>query len=609
MALGVVFGDIGTSPLYAYETALEEAGGAGAAVGVASLIIWTVFLVVNVKYALVIMRADFHGEGGIFALMAILRERGRALSGAIVGLAVLGAAMLLGDGAITPAVSVLSAVEGFAAVYPGWGHFSMPLALGILLVLFAAQRFGTGGLGGIFGPVMLVWFVVIGGTGGAAVATAPSVLTALNPLHAVHLLAVAGWQALPVVGAAVLAITGAEALYADLGHFGRAPILRSWRFVVLPALVLNYLGQAALVVRDPALATDPNLFFHLAPPGAPRAAMAVLATFATVIASQALISAVFSLTSQAMDLGFLPRIHVYHTSREHRGQLYVPVVNFLLGGVCLLLVAVFRTSEALANAYGIAVTAAMAATSIVFCVVLFSAPRVPKPAAWLVLAGLLALDLPLFASTLTKFLEGGFVPVLIAVAVGALMFSWIRGRELVRKATSYSNIGTDGLSARLASGTIPRVPGTEVFIVRRPFPQHGVACILEQARRVKILAENVVILLLDPNWADPREDCGAVHVESLPGGLWIIRAEHGYMTEPDVPEMMQKAGGLAGFLYQPDETFFVVAREIIIACPQNAMPRWQRHLFAFMARNIVPGPHYLRIPPDRLILYTWLLRL
>lgn len=616
-ALGVVFGDIGTSPIYAYETALGQPGAAGNATGVASLVIWTVFLVVSVKYALVVMRADYHGEGGIFALVALLRERwsaaakggARALPRPVVWLGIAGAAMLLGDGAITPAVSVLSAVEGFAAVRPELAPFSTHTAFAILCVLFFVQRFGTGGLGAIFGPVMLVWFLALGSLGISALLHAPEALLALNPLCALELLHSAGWRAWPVIGAAVLAITGAEALYADLGHFGRPPILRAWRWIVFPALVLNYLGQAAVVLREPSLADNANLFFHLAQPGFARLAFVVLATIATIIASQALISAVFSLTSQAMDLGFLPRLQVLHTSHRHRGQIYVPVVNFLLGAVCLLLVVAFRTSEALASAYGIAVTAAMVATSIVFCIALAASGRIPRPAVFGICSALLLLDVPLFLSTLGKFFEGGFVPVVLALFLGALMISWIRGRELVRAAMRFGSISIEALAARMDSGEIARSAGTEVFVVRRPIPEHAIACILEQVRRLNILAERVVILLLDPDWADPREACGEVKVARHPGGLWVFRGRHGYMARPDVPGFLSKAGDGGDFAHFPESTFYVIAREFIVSCPRSLFPTWQRRLFGFMARNVLPSPEALRIPSDRLIVYTWLLRM
>lgn len=612
LALGVVFGDIGTSPLYAFETALGI-GGASSALGVVSLIIWTIFLVVTVKYATIVMRADYQGEGGIFALMALLRAtgKGRIAGGIMVPLIVFGAAMLLGDGAITPAISVLSAVEGIATVQPGWAHLSLPASAFILTALFLAQRFGTGRLGGIFGPVMLVWFLSLAVTGVVQIAAVPGILAAFNPWEGIHLLIAGGWGAWAVVGAVVLAVTGAEALYADLGHFGRKPILRGWRYVVFPSLILNYLGQAAMVTHDPSTASNPNLFFLMVPEGGLRTGMVVLATAATVIASQALISAVFSLTSQAMDLGFLPRFFVKHMSTSMRGQIYIPLVNFVLGGICLFLVIAFRKSSALANAYGIAVTGAMIVTSIAFGAVTLANSRIPKWKGVALLTALLCLDVPLFASCLTKLFEGGFVPVLIAMGVGAVMMTWQRGRRLIRQSMRFGAISVEELGNRIEAEKFLRVPGTSVFVVRRPNPEHAVAGILEQYRRVKALASQVVILLLDPEWKDPCETVGAVAVARYSGGLWLVRAAHGYMVEPDVPAMMRKAVEQSGGAMPMDvnEAFFVVARELIVSCPEKMMHSWQRHLFAFMSRNVVPGPHYLNIPADQLLVYTWLLRL
>lgn len=612
LALGVVFGDIGTSPLYAFETALSI-GGPASATGIASLIVWTIFLVVTVKYATIVMRADYHGEGGIFALMALLRSsgKGRIAGGIMIPLIVFGAAMLLGDGAITPAISVLSAVEGIAAVKPAWAHLSLPASAFILATLFLAQRFGTGRLGGIFGPVMLLWFLSLAATGAIQISSNWGILSALNPWQGIRLLIAGGWGAWAVVGAVVLAVTGAEALYADLGHFGRKPILRGWRYIVFPSLILNYLGQAAMVTYDPSKASDPNLFFLMIPEGGLRTAMVVLATAATVIASQALISAVFSLTSQAMDLGFLPRFFVKHMSTSMRGQIYIPLVNFVLGGICLFLVIAFRKSSALANAYGIAVTGAMIVTSIAFGAVTLSNSRIPKWQGTTLLVALLCLDVPLFASCLTKLFEGGFVPVLLALGVGAVMLTWQRGRRLIRQSMRFGTISVEELGKRIEAENFNRVPGTSVFVVRRPNPEHAVAGILEQYRRVKVLARQIVILLLDPEWRDPCETVGAVSVAGYSGGLWVVRAAHGYMVEPDVPAMMQKAVEQSGRAMpaDPDDTFFVVARELIVSCPEKMLSSWQRHLFAFMSRNVVPGPHYLNIPADRLLVYTWLLRL
>jgi KUP system potassium uptake protein len=621
LALGVVFGDIGTSPLYAFETALSIAG-ADAAIGVASLICWTLFVVVGIKYVLLVTRADYHGEGGILALMALLfggkpgpSENRRLLALMLV----FGAALLFGDGAITPAISVLSAIEGLGTLDPAWSRLSVPISVAILAGLFLVQRFGTGRLGGVFGPVMLLWFLVLGTMGALEVMRMPSVLAALDPRHGAMLLVSGGWTAWAIVGAVVLAVTGAEALYADLGHFGRLPIVRAWRLVVFPALLLNYLGQAAFALRHPEHALDENLFFLLVPGESWRAALVVLATLATIIASQALISGVFSLASQAMDLGYLPRMHVRHTSAASRGQIHIPVINALLGAICIALVLAFRSSDALAAAYGIAVTGAMAITSIAYVRVM---NRRRGLRWWLggpLLAGLLVVDLSLFGACLTKIAEGGYVPLLIAAAATTMLLVWRKGRDLVRQSLTGEIRTPASLAARLPREPITRVPGSVAFVVRLGDVEYASARVLEHCRHTHVLAEDAIILLLDPEWSDPYATAANVRIERFDAGLWVVEANHGYMVEPDAPAMLAEAMRIfATSGGQPNgdrpaidlaSTIFVVAEEVILTSTRKQMPRWQRFLFGFMARNALPGPDYLNIPPDRLIVYTWLRRL
>jgi KUP system potassium uptake protein len=611
LALGVVFGDIGTSPLYAYQTAIGIAGP-GAAIGIASLIIWTLILVVGVKYVLLVMKADYHGEGGIFALLSLIFGGKPSIGkdrGAMACLLVFGAALLFGDGAITPAISVLSAVEGLATVNPEWKHVSLPLTLAILGTLFYAQRFGTNRLGRVFGPVMLVWFLVLAGMGLVQIIALPSVLEALNPVHGVRLLLHSGWVASALVGAVVLSVTGAEALYADLGHFGRPPILHAWRFIVFPSLALNYLGQAALVLRRPECAADTNLFFLLLPNEHWRAALVVLATAATVIASQALISGVFSLASQAMDLGYLPRLYIQHTSAETRGQIHIPVVNALLGFVCIMLVLGFRTSDALAGAYGIAVTGAMAVTSIAFVSVARARRGLGAWQSALLLTGLLCLDLPLFGACLTKLSGGGIVPILLALGVAATMLTWRKGRDLVRKSLHCDGLSPTELGLRMERDNFLRTPGTVVFVMRQSDPAYAVARILEQYRRTRVMAENVLILLLEASWKNPFAAAQNIIIQKHSGGLWEVHAEHGYMIEPDVPFIMEIAATNAQQTIDRSGVFFIIGQEIILTCGKNQMRKWEKILFGFLARNALPGPNYLNIPPDSLIVYNWLFRL
>jgi len=611
VALGVVFGDIGTSPLYAFQTAVAIAG-ADAATGVASLVVWTLFLVVAVKYVLLVMRADYNGEGGIFALMALAfdgKPSPKVDRGFLAAMMVFGAALLFGDGAITPAVSVLSAVEGLETVNAGWGKFAMPLAVGILVALFLSQGLGTKRLGGLFGPVMLAWFAVLAVLGVWQVALEPAVLVAFNPLFAAGVLWNGGWGAWALVGAVVLAVTGAEALYADLGHFGRGPIVRAWKWVVFPSLVLNYLGQAALVRRMPEAGMDSNLFFLLLPDPSLRAVLVVLATVATVIASQALISGVFSLASQAMDLGYLPRLYVKHTDAESRGQVFIPVVNAVLAFLCIMLVLGFRTGDALAGAYGIAVTGAMATTSVAFVYVMVVRRGWARWKGALLLLGLLCLDLPLFGACLTKIADGGIVPLLIAGGVGAVMLVWRKGRDLVRLSLNLPAHSLECLEGVLNDGTTPRIPGAQVFVMRLMDPEYAAARIFEQRRRMQVLRESIVVLLLDSSWAKPFAGADNIRVRKLAGGLSVVTVDHGYMREPDVPLIMRRAISEGGLSLEEEKCFYIIAQELVLTAPRKLMARWERVLFDFLARNTLPGPDYMGIPTERLIVYNWMLRI
>ncbi len=614
LALGIVFGDIGTSPLYAFETAVVAAGGhAQGAIGVASLIVWTLMLVVTVKYGILVMRASYQGEGGVFALTALLRKTKSSTlrSGVwLSGLLIFGAALLFGDGAITPAISVLSAVEGIKAIHPELGKFALPAAVVILSGLFLVQRFGTGNLGWVFGPVMAVWFSALAAIGMFQIVAAPDVLAAINPVHGLKLLLSDSSRSAAIVGSVVLAVTGAEALYADMGHFGRPAILHAWRLVVFPALILNYLGQAAHILRVPTAAADPNLFFLLVPSGGPREAMVILATAATVIASQALISGVFSLTNQAIDLGYLPRFFVKHTNAATRGQIYIPLVNYVLGGICLMLVLGFRNSSALANAYGIAVTGAMIVTSLGFVAVVFFVWKRPAWQAACLLALLLAIDLPLFLSCLSKLLDGGIVPVALAITVTIVMVTWRKGRTLVHQSMAFGAVSVEELGHRLSRGDYQRTHGTQVFLVRKPIPDKAVASILEQYRRVKVVGEKLVILLLNPAWDDPLNPIQSVKIQSFGSEFWVISATHGFMIEPDAPRILEQAAveSEGRFVFSMHDTFFVTSHEVIVAASKRLMPPWQRRLLAFMSRNVMPGPDYLNIPADRLLVYNWMLR-
>lgn len=412
-----------------------------------------------------------------------------------------------------------------------------------------------------------------------------------------------------MVGAVVLAVTGAEALYADLGHFGRVPIVRAWKWVVFPSLVLNYLGQAALVRRMPEAAADTNLFFLLLPDPHWRAALVVLATVATVIASQALISGVFSLASQAMDLGYLPRLYTKHTNAESRGQVYIPVVNALLALFCVMLVLGFRTSDALAGAYGIAVTGAMASTSIAFVYVMVVRRGLTLWKGAALLAGLLCLDLPLFGACLTKIWDGGMVPLVIAALAGVVMLTWRKGRDLVRESLRERGASLERLEQVVGDKATLRIPGAQVFVLRQPEPDYAAARVLEQFRRTRVLPERIVILLLNATWGKPFARAKNLSAVEKAGGLFVVQADHGHMREPDVPLILRRAIHECGLDLEEERVFYILAQELVLGCPKRLMRRWERALFGFLARNTLPGPDYLSIPTERLVVYNWMLQI
>jgi KUP system potassium uptake protein len=603
-ALGVVFGDIGTSPLYAFQTAVHLTDPACAA-AVASLIVWTVVLVVSVKYAFILMREDYKGQGGVFALFALLKSARAPKSvgfGTIIIVAC-GAALLLSDGTLTPAISVLSAVEGIVTIHPGLSALAPVASIVILVLLFGVQRFGTGGLGAVFGPVMLLWFLAIALMGICQITAHPSVLRALDPGLGLTLLARSGWHGLAIMGAVALAVTGAEALYADIANFGKGPILRAWYGVALPALLLNYLGQAAYLELHPSASANTGLFFLLCPKGM-RGALVLLATAATVIASQALISAVFTLVRQGKSLDILPPFAAKHTNSKVRDQIYIPAINVLLGLSCILLIALFRTGASLANAFGVAVTGAMVVTSLLWGAVMFSRPLVSRWKTALVLCAMLVLDLALFLSCMTKFAYGGFLPCFSALAIMIFMFSWHRGRKLINEALRSGCISPGELGKRLAGSGLPCVPGTRVYMTRERTPEHSVASILEFQRRTKSTAENTVILMLPSNWSAPYEAVGEAAVKKHEGGLWEITVPHGYMVDADAPASLLAAVKTSGgsFVHDPAGTFYILPKEFLAPDAGPILPL-QRRIFAFLVRNIGFPENLMGIPPEQLIVY------
>jgi KUP system potassium uptake protein len=592
-ALGVVYGDIGTSPLYALRVCFSGEHGVAPTheniLGVLSLTFWSLVVVVSVKYLVFVMRADNRGEGGILALMALLRPGRQGKRGErwlIVTLGLFGAALLYGDGMITPAMSVLSAVEGLHVATPIFEPYVIPIALVILVGLFLVQHRGTARVGAIFGPVTLIWFAVIGLLGAAGIVARPQVLVAVNPAHGVLFFAHNGGRGLLVLGAVFLVVTGAEALYADMGHFGPRPIRLGWFAVVLPALLLNYFGQGALLLLRPDAAQNP--FYRLAPSWA-LYPLVLLATTATVIASQAVISGCFSLTQQAIQLGFTPRMEVEHTSAEEIGQIYLPAINWAIMVATVGLVLGFRSSGALAAAYGIAVTTTMIITTLLFYLVMRELwawrPALAVPLA----AGFLAIDVSYFAANLIKIAHGGWFPLLVAVVVFATILA-----ERLR----LGEIPLETLLKDTAVNPPHRVPGTAVFMTARAY---GVPpALLHNLKHNKVLHERVVLLTVltvdvPRVYSDERID-----VEKLAAGFYRLIVRYGFMEDPNVPAALAQARS-KGLKIDPMTTTVFLGRETLLATTRPGMAIWREKLFAMMARNAARATAYYRIPASQVI--------
>ncbi|MEO6418138.1 MAG: potassium transporter Kup, partial [Polyangiaceae bacterium] len=600
-ALGVVYGDIGTSPLYTVKECFlgEHAVAASAAnvLGVLSLIFWALTFTVTIKYLGFILRADNHGEGGILALLALVPESKAKDAklrrpGFITLLVLFGAALLYGDGVITPAISVLSAIEGLEVATTVLKPAVVPLTIITLLLLFLVQKRGTAGIGRVFGPVTLVWFIVIGALGLRAIISNPGVLVAIDPRHGVNFFLTNRTHGFLVLGGVVLAITGAEALYADMGHFGAGPIRRSWFAVVLPALFLNYLGQGALLLSHPELKANP--FYALVPTWALYPVVGI-ATAATVVASQALISGAYSLTQQAVQLGFFPRITIVHTSKDTEGQIYIPEINNLLLVSCIGLVFAFKSSTALAAAYGIAVTGTMAITSIVWYVVATKRWGWPFWKAALPAGAFLFVDLSFFCATATKFADGGWFPILMAIGIFTVMTTWSAGRRHLARQMADAMLPLDQFLADVAGRQPVRVKGTSVFMASNP---HGVPPILlHHFKHNQCLHEQVVLLtVLSLHKPDvPAED--RVRVEKLVEGFYRVTVKFGFMQSPDVPAALQDCAR-QGLKILPERTSYYLGRETLLPTGKAKMWRWRKTLFAFVSRNSVPATAYFGLPPN-----------
>ena len=600
-ALGVVFGDIGTSPLYALRECFYGTHGVEATpanvLGVLSLIFWALVLVIAIKYVSYVMRADNQGEGGILALMALIPAtyRGPQSRGVLLALGLFGSALLYGDGVITPAVSVLSAVEGLSQATPKLTSFVVPLSVVILAGLFLVQKRGTAAVGAMFGPVMVLWFITIGAVGLKWVLDAPHVLVAANPEYAVQFFVQNRYHGFVVLGAVFLAVTGGEALYADMGHFGAAPIRFAWFSIVMPGLLLNYFGQGALLLEDPSAAESP--FYRLVPLSM-IVPYVVLATVAAVIASQALISAVFSLTRQAVQLGYSPRVEIRHTSATTIGQIYVPSVNRALAIATIALVIGFRSSSALAAAYGIAVTATMGITTILAYVVVRQVWHWSRWTAGAVTAVFIVIDLAFFGANLLKIMHGGWVPLVIAALVFSFLSTWKTGRMVLGTRLRERAYPFDLFLKDLNRTRPHRVPGTAIFMTGSGA---GVPpTLIHNLRHNKVLHANIVLLTVTTEDTPHVSKERAIEVEPLSAGFFRVTLRYGFMEEPSVPEAISDARA-RGLPIDKDDITYFLGRETLLPANHPGMAPWREKLFALMSRNAMRATAFFRIPPERVV--------
>ncbi|HEY8832240.1 MAG TPA: potassium transporter Kup [Gemmatimonadaceae bacterium] len=608
LALGVVYGDIGTSPLYALRECFKHGLDPipGNVYGVLSLIVWSLIIIVSIKYIVFIMRADNNGEGGILALLALILQKQRRDADTfrrktIIALGLIGAALLYGDGVITPAISVLSAVEGLEVVAPSSSTLVIPITIAILIVLFFYQKKGTAKVGRIFGPVMVIWFLTIGVLGVREIMLAPQILAALNPWYGLRFFVDHGASGFVLLGAVVLAVTGAEALYADMGHFGKRPIRLAWSGLVLPCLLSNYFGQGALILRDPSAAVNP---FYLLAPRAALYPMIALATIAAIIASQALISGAFSLTQQAVQLGYSPRVQIIHTSQQDTGQIFVPEVNRALALGCVFVVLYFQSSSALGAAYGIAVTGTMAITTILFYVLARSHWQWSIWRAGALTAFFLIIDLAFFGANLLKILQGGWVPLAIGLGIFVLMTTWQRGRLIVRSLLVDASIPLDALLKDLGDDNPDkrfkpaRVPGTAVFLTSES--KDAPLVLLHHLKHNKVLHDNVVLLSIMVAQVPEVPITERVEVTCFPHNFSRVKAKYGFMQTPNVPEVLALATE-RGIIAKPAETTYYLGRENLIPSGTKPIARWRKHLFIFMQRNARPATEFFGIPPNRVV--------
>lgn len=601
-ALGVVYGDIGTSPLYTLRECFAGhhplALTADNIMGVLSLIFWAQVIVVTLKYVFFIMRADNHGEGGILALLALSRSTGvrsEFLKGALALTGIFGASLFYGDGIITPAISVLSAVEGLEIAAPEMHSYTIPIAIAILICLFMFQRKGTASVGALFGPVMLFWFSALAVLGLLNIVMHPKVLLALNPWYAFVFFQQHGISSVLVFGAVVLAVTGGEALYADMGHFGRKPIQVAWLSLVLPSLVLNYFGQGALLLQNPEAINNP--FYRLAPEWF-LWPLLILATFATVIASQAVISGVFSVTRQAVQMGFWPRMRISHTSSREIGQIYIPLMNWLIMVAVILLILQFRTSSNIASAYGIAVTTAMMVDTLLACFVAARLWRWPLPLVILIGVTFFSVDALFLGPNILKIPDGGWFPLLVGGFVMLLMFTWRKGRRFLADALGKETSSMGPFIESLANERPACVPGTAVFMASNL--DHVPHALLHNLKHNKVLHERVVFLTIGTQEIPFVPQGDRIQVEDLAPGFFVIRGSYGFQESPDVPRLLRECEPF-GLQFDMMETTFFLSREHLIPGKHPGMPAVLDKIFAIMTRNAMSATSFFNIPPNRVV--------
>jgi KUP system potassium uptake protein len=598
LAIGVVFGDIGTSPLYAFRETF--AGHHPLAVdrihvfGVISLIFWAMMLVVTLKYVTILTRADNKGEGGSLALLALISRKGqfRWSAGTMI-LGVFACALFYGDSMITPAISVLSAVEGLTVVEDGLAPLVIPIAIGILVALFVIQRRGTAKVGALFGPIVTVYFLTLAVLGTLSIARDPTILYALNPWYAVNFFIIDQWLAFLALGSVVLAVTGSEALYADMGHFGRRPIRIGWIYFVLPALMLNYMGQGVLLIETPAAISSP---FYLLAPEWFRLPLVFIATLATIIASQAVISGAFSVTQQAIQLGFIPRLSILHTSASAHGQIYIPAINWALMTMVILLVLFFQNSSNLAAAYGVAVTGAMLIDACLLSVVIFSVWKWRAIYAVPLLAVFFIVDIAFFTANLTKVPDGGWFPLAVGLVIFTLLTTWAKGRQLMRDRLREAAMPVE-VFIKSAATSAARVPGTAVFMTTSA---EGVPhSLLHNLKHNRVLHERVLLLTVQIEDVPYVDEDGRCRLTDLGNGFFRLVLRYGFMQETDIPKALQTVQ--CGAAFKMMETSFFLSRQTLLPSARPGMPIWREKLFAWMLRNAESAMEFFKLPPNRVV--------